>query len=215
MIERAARTYQNFQLGSICLSVDKLIEIIESKGFSKVTAENNDIVFSDINDIKLHKSLLSGYPSISCDEIQINFLKHGPHVTAYLYRNPSSAAVAESIQIDISSQKSFIDILNDKIKNYYIILLIIVATTPYLYSKYNLNYISDEAVQVLNFIAFILLSILMIYNCWKFYADIFRKRVFYRSREGFWARNWERIVLLIVGSALTILIAQLGKIAFG
>lgn len=215
MVEKIKKSYDEIQIGSISISTDDIIEIINSKKFSNMSAENNDIKFSGIDDLQLHKSLLAGFPIINCDEITIMFSSYNPIIKANIYKNKDSSTIAESIKNDISKHKSFLDRINDHYKQRYFFLFLLITPLPSILKRYDEYYTNQKLIDVIDNLLFTILLILMSYNIWKFYADTFRKKVFEKRKDGFFARNTERIAMVVLGSIITIIISQLGKVFFG
>lgn len=215
MVEKVTKSYHEIRIGSISISTDDIIEIIDTKKFSNISAENKDFRFSGLDDLRLHKSLLSGFPTINCDEIAIMFSSYNPTIRANIYKNKDSSTIAESIKNEISKHKSFLDRLNDRYKQRHILLFLLILLIPSIMKRYDSNYASRDIIEIADSTSAIFLSITLAYVTWKFYADTFRKKVFEKGREGFFRRNIERITMIIIGSIITIILSQIGKSFFG
>lgn len=186
-------------LGSVSLSVDELIGILEGKKFEKITARNNDIAFDSIEDMKMNRALLVGAPSVTCEDIWIYFDKFNPSVKIYKFSD-ENLSLAKSIAAEISQRKS----LNDKDNQRYVTVPLWTIVISYYFIQFIVKpapaydremWIFSNASSASNLI------ILLIYLN-SGYINFVRKSVYYRPKEGFLRRNLEKIVVGLIGALL-------------
>lgn len=213
MIERLSKDIIDLPLGSISIPVDRLIAILETFKFQKITAENNDIKFDGLDDIKSHKALLAGFPTIRCDEVIIRLSKYASEIKAYSYLDKNAETIAESLRKELSLNKSFMDKIGDNVSWKYQVLLILVSFIPWLSIRNGI--VGKGMADVITLSATGLLTLILAFQFWKGYADMIRKKVTYGKEGGFIVRNIEKIIMMLIGSAITVAATQLSKIIFG
>lgn len=188
-------------LGSVSLSADDLIQILEEKNFDKVNAENNDMEFDSIEDMKMNKALLVGNPSIHCDDIYLRFDRFDNRVSMYKF-SERNLSIAKSIAAEIAQRKSLSDTIRDVQKYITAPLWAIVAS--YYFVKYVIEPDSDFDKQMQIYFNLSAISNVLIFIIYlnSGYLNFIRKSVHYRPKEGFVRRNLEKIIVGLIGIIL-------------
>jgi hypothetical protein len=101
MVRELFSKSSEISFGSVSLSADELLAIIEEKHFQKVTATNNGMAFDSWEDMKKNKALLAGNPKIDCGEIKVTFERFSPSISIYKFSN-ENLGIAKSIAAEIS-----------------------------------------------------------------------------------------------------------------
>ncbi|TIR19557.1 MAG: hypothetical protein E5X34_19670 [Mesorhizobium sp.] len=190
----------SIKFGSVALSVDELIQIIEGQQFSKVSAKNKSIAFDDLADLKKNKALLVGNPTLRCDDIGIDFDGFfGQSINIY-GNSEHSYSAAKAIEAEFRARKTIGDYVRDNQK---------IVTIPYWFVLASFigiklsdkkspsmdvyfEFFTSKVVPVVFSIAFIIYL-----NAG--YIHYIRKAVYYRASEGFFRRNIEKIIVGAIG----------------
>jgi len=214
MVKDISRKYIRLPLGSVSISVEDLINIIEQKGFKKVSAENNDAEFESLDDIKSHKTLMVGFPKLRCDEIFISFEKHFSGVSVYEPKDESSIVTARSIHNEISKYKSFLDLLSDWSRYTYLSFFIMASVWIAVNSYYEKGEIPNLIEWFMLFLKICLLLFIP-FHLWKGYADLVRRRIYYNPSQGIFRKRLEEIVMLTIGAVIAVAVTKLDGLIFG
>ncbi|RWD50576.1 MAG: hypothetical protein EOS25_26380 [Mesorhizobium sp.] len=202
MVREILKRENTIHFGTVSLSVDDLIEIIESKQFSNVKAQNNKVAFDDLSDMKNNKALLVGYPNITCDDISISF-KGFFGSSIYVPSKPEDLlSKAKSIEAEFRQRKGMPDFVREKQK--YITLPYWICMGVFLFSIFNIDPNSSRYPQFKTYSSFMTaysLLALIVYMNWG-YIEYIRKSVYYRASEGLFRRNIEKIVVGVIGALL-------------
>ncbi|MBB6488769.1 hypothetical protein [Rhizobium lusitanum] len=185
------------ELGLISISVDDLIKILESKGIQNVTAKTRSIEFESLDDIKTHKALLAGRPTIYLDEVWISF-ESGWSSVSPRHNAPNGASLAKSIYEDLINYKSALDKLAG-LKIFKFPYLLIFVTYAFL-GKWieELIIVNQHAIYAIRAIFLLYFLMFLLGNIWMAYAVFFRKTVYHRPVEGFFRKNNDKIALAVI-----------------
>lgn len=201
----------SIKFGSVALSADELIQIIEGQQFTKVSAKNKSIAFDDIADMKKNKALLVGNPTITCDDINIDFDGFfGPSITVYR-KTDENYSIALVIESEFRARKTIFDHIKDHQRlvtiPYWFVLAIFIGlkfadkkSSP---MDAYFEYFNSTVVPI------VFLTALFVYLN-SGYIQYIRKAVYYRASEGFFRRNLEKVIVgaigIIVGAGIKALI---------
>jgi hypothetical protein len=205
-----------YDLGIMSISVDKLIEILEAKNFEKVTATNKNIEFENLDDIKSHKALFSGDPTIYADKLTLTFSRVGNSISPY-GREPEIYTSAKSLSEELIKHKTLFDRFSEikLLRNIFIFPLTVIF---YLFSEYHSKLgISDTAAKYTGAVYLVYLLLFAVSSTWSFYTFALRPRVYYAPAQGFFKRNMETIAVstitgiigLALGAVFTVLSAKM------
>lgn len=131
MVKQITHFNTTYKIGSISINVDDLIDILERRGFKRVTARTNDHEFESLSDIKQHKSLLAGSPDLNTDGISLSFNRFGSYLRIY-GEDPDLVVKLQTMLKDFQAKRTLFDvILQNSYKLFAISLVIYWAMQIY------------------------------------------------------------------------------------
>lgn len=188
------------KLSLLSVSVGDLLDILKSKGISRIHAESGTYEFDSLEDMSANPGLLSGYPVITCDKVRIEMGKVTREIRSYGDRD--STVLARSIYADLIQRRGLVEkYAESKVFKFYIFLPIFALSASMPYLKF--NWVADYNIGVLVSNA---VSIYMLLAIFKFMIDYYctfrRPPVRYSLREGFLSRHAEAIIVGTITAVL-------------
>ncbi|MEI5681487.1 MULTISPECIES: hypothetical protein [unclassified Mesorhizobium] len=204
-----------YKIGNISISIDELIRIIEELKFKTVRAENKNIEFESIDDIKSNKSLMIGHPSIICDNVRISFYRNFSRVS-HSWGSEDDVSKVKSTAHELLHRKTILDKIIDR--NLYVMLGFCCAFLLWYLLKQKVDYAELSELQkniysIFEGIYLILNVVFISYFIWGFYVNVMRPAIYYRPSEGFFRRNFDKMILTVTGAVcgaiVTLLVGKL------
>jgi hypothetical protein len=209
MIKDVSNEKLRYKFGHLSISVDEILKILEEKGISSVTAKNKSIEFGSIEDIKSHKSLFSGGPTIYLENAIISFEK-GWHSVSTSYKNPSDTSMVKSLYEELIVRKSFFDnYIEFKLFRfrYFFPILIYGFFRSEITHAINL---SSLALHVVDGVYLLYVFLVWVKFMLEGYSHFFRDSVYYKPTQGFFRRNSDTLAVSAITGIVGIIIGALG-----
>lgn len=209
MVKHVVRKVIALPVGRVTMGVDDLIEILEGQEFTKVTAKNGEFEFESLEDIKKHKSMITGNPYFDCDGIYLEFATNGSNIGCY---NPKQDSYEKSMSLlsSIREKKSLEDAVGD---NFGIFLLInLLLTAGVLVSIY---YFDIEELQkgptssTIGIVLSLMMLGFMALTARQFYLDFFRKSIQPKKMDGWIKRHWSQIAASVVTAIIVLVVSAI------
>ncbi len=209
MVKDVSHENVRHELGLLSISVDDVIKILESKGAQNITARTKSVEFESLDDIKTHKALLAGQPTIYLDDVWMSF-ERGWAVVSPRRNSPNGVSLAKSIYGDLINYKSGLDRFAE-LKIFKFPYLLIFVTYAF-FGKWIEGPIVQNQGVIYTLRAVVAFYFVMFFlsNIWKAYATFFRMPVYYRPVEGFFRKNNDKILLAVITGVVGIAIGAVG-----
>jgi hypothetical protein len=190
----------NLDLGLLSVSVDELLEILRSKGISRIRAESEAYEFDSLDDMSANPGLLCGYPIITCDKVRIEMGKFTRGVRSYGDRE--GTVLARSIHADLMQRRGLLERYSEFwLFRYYILFpLIIISIMINSFAKEFLVSIGVD--KIYDGITGIYFPFAIIKSAIDIYCRFKRPAVRYEPKESFMSRHAESIVVGTITAVL-------------
>lgn len=208
MIKDISKERLSYDFGHLSISVDEMLKILEEKGISSATAKNNSMEFENIEDIKSHKSLFSGRPTLYLEDAIISFEK-GSHYVSTSYKKTSDSSMVKSLFEELVTRKSFFDrYIEFKFFQfrYFFPTIIYGLFRAEITHAFKFNNI---ALNVLDGVYYLYVFLVMIKIILEGYSNFFRDSIYYKPTQGFFRRNLDTIAVSAVTGTIGVIVGTL------
>ncbi|MGO8065911.1 hypothetical protein AB9E28_10420 [Rhizobium leguminosarum] len=209
MVKDISHQKINYKLGLLSIPVDDLIGILERKSTGKISAKNETTEFENLTDIKEHKALFAGAPSIFVDDVFISFESQWGSIYSY-GSDPKDATTAKSLYEEFIRYKSFLDKFTElKILSigYYIPIATFLFCIIIFHEKLG---IGAEYSNILFWPYIIYSFAFLMKGLWMGYSAFLRQAVYYTPTQGLLQRNFEKIAVGVIMGVFGVLAGSLG-----
>lgn len=211
MVEKIPERSISKHLPKLRIDVLELIEFLRENEFDEVYIENNGYRYVGLSEIESHKALLSGFPKLRINNLEIDFNSYDTHL--YLYEMDSELPPDK---IFFEKVYSFFKLYEDKFIKYeallfYFGLLVISFSSAVLQYGY-LKFADSNS--VIMFSSLTVMSTLLFLFVWRRIADSSKRVViFYNPKESWLQKYTGQTIAAILGALATAVIIGLwGKL---
>ena len=210
MVKDNSANNLSLDLGTLSVSVDELLQVIESKRPEKVRATSGDYEFEGLDDIKANPALLSGYPTIYCDGTRIEMSKFSRGVRSG-FSNADNSVLTRSIHAELVRRKGFVEnFIESKIFSNYVLFPWFIINSLFLAFRDDID-ISENKKNWIGAFLFGYICLAMIKLVVDFLWRFYRPAVRYTPKDGFLSRHFESIVVSSISGLIGIFVGALGS----